>query len=236
MQARLAKGEYYGLGFTLALVLLVLGLGGFWAILGGIGGDGTLRAWDLRVQAAMTAVVSPGLTRWAIHLTSLGGYAGSMACVAAVSLTLLLLRRWWSAFGLFAATFGVGTLLSPLKALFERPRPLYQVVEAAGYSFPSGHALATIVFWGYIAWLIGQSRRRGWLKAPTVLLCIVMALLVGTSRLYLNVHWFSDVLGGWAAGLAWLAAWVLLVRYLDRPIAYTGRSGNVANQSPPAPA
>lgn len=99
-----------------------------------------------------------------------------------------------------------------LKVLVRRPRPQgYRLVEAPGLSFPSGHSMAAMAFYGYGIWLV--QRGAGGLSsnvfAVMALACVILA--VGVSRIYLGVHYASDVLGGFCLALAWLILFVRLV-------------------------
>jgi undecaprenyl-diphosphatase len=107
-----------------------------------------------------------------------------------------------------------GNLLNPLiKSIVERPRPttdIVSVLEQTNHSsFPSGHALGAMVFYGFLAWIAWTSGRR-WLAAG----CAAFILLVGVSRMYLGAHWPSDVAAGYVIGFVWLLAlrWLVPVR------------------------
>lgn len=108
-----------------------------------------------------------------------------------------------------AAILSAWALIAPLKLFFARPRPeALFAVPAQGYGFPSGHALATTVF---AAVLVGLMSRKAAGNRRLFWLILAIPLLVGVSRLYLGVHYLSDVLGGWAAGV--LVAAVFLGAY-----------------------
>jgi len=116
-------------------------------------------------------------------------------------------RRW--ALALPGVMAGAGALQFLAKWAVDRPRP-----NAAPWGYPSGHALIVVVFFGVIAYLIVTSRiRRRWRWTGAVL-CVAMMLAVGWSRLYLDMHWLSDVGGGFAVGLAYLplAIWLVELR------------------------
>ena len=93
--------------------------------------------------------------------------------------------------------------------------PIWGRLTTTNDSFPSGHALQAIVFWGLIAALVLEGtpspRARPWIVAATALVVVI----VGYTRVYLGHHWPSDVLGGWLAGWAWLGALLVLHRRLD---------------------
>jgi undecaprenyl-diphosphatase len=92
-----------------------------------------------------------------------------------------------------------------LKRVFKRPRPSYQhLVSIGGYSFPSGHAAVSLTFYGYLIYLVYKSNYSNRIKIPIIVLLIFLILLIGYSRVYLNVHYFSDVLAGFMASLIFL--------------------------------
>ena len=127
--------------------------------------------------------------------------ASSMVFVALSLVGLLVL--------IYGIKFGVG-----------RPRPeLAQLVEVAGYSFPSAHAAFSMGFYTFCAFYLSERHRSLWLT-----LAIILALLIGISRIILGVHYLSDVLAGWALGIGWLLILLLFFRrwFGDGP-AYTGK-------------
>lgn len=134
-----------------------------------------------------------------------GGTVARLVLLAVAIIWLLIGRRRRDALWLTATVLG-GTLLNlALKQLFAAPRPdlLPHLDIVQTYSFPSGHAAGNLIFFGAIA-MLGRSRT-GWVIAT---LCIA---LIGVSRIWLGVHWPSDVLAGWVEGIGWLlfcAAWL----------------------------
>jgi membrane-associated phospholipid phosphatase len=116
-------------------------------------------------------------------------------------------RRAWLEMVVWIAAFGGGELLNlGLKAWFARPRPTFTdpIIVANFFSFPSGHAMMSIIGYGmltYFALLRVQSR---WVRFAVVLVATILIILIGYSRLYLGVHFFSDVAAGFAAGGLWL--------------------------------
>ena len=103
-------------------------------------------------------------------------------------------------------------LMFCLKFIFHRDRPLTPLLEAAkGYSFPSGHALMSITFYGLLIFLVWQNEKMHWLKWMLTILLVLLIIFIGISRVYLRVHYASDVLAGFCVGLMWLllSLWVL---------------------------
>jgi membrane-associated phospholipid phosphatase len=119
--------------------------------------------------------------------------------------------RWALALPLVMA--GTGALQFLAKWAVDRPRP-----NAAPWGFPSGHALSVLVFFGVIAYLVWTSRTRRCWRCAVAGLCVTTVLVVGFSRLYLDMHWLSDVGGGYAVGLAYLLLAIWLVERIPVPL------------------
>lgn len=108
------------------------------------------------------------------------------------------LRRY--AIELLVSMGGGFALNQLLKAVFHRPRPSTALLHQYGLSFPSGHAMMSMAFYGCLAWLAVQHGRRWGVAGALVVFC----LLIGLTRVYLHVHYPTDVVAGFAAGTAWL--------------------------------
>ncbi|RXZ76637.1 phosphatase PAP2 family protein [Paenibacillaceae bacterium] len=107
---------------------------------------------------------------------------------------------------LAAALPGAWLLNTVLKTLFKRARPeVEHLVSAAGYSFPSGHAMVSICFYGMLGWLIWHNTgRRPYVNGIVIAVTLLLIVMIGVSRVYLGVHFTSDIVGGYAAGGIWL--------------------------------
>jgi len=104
---------------------------------------------------------------------------------------------------LYADLLPAYALMLALKGLFGRPRPSGETLTAAyGYSFPSGHAMMSVALYGFLILLLCAKRHKHRKLWVTALLLLIF--LIGISRVYLNVHYATDVLGGWFFGLVWL--------------------------------
>ncbi len=114
----------------------------------------------------------------------------------------LLHRRGFERYAIeLLASMGGGFALNQLlKAVFHRPRPSTALLHQYGLSFPSGHAMMSMAFYGCLAWLAVQYGRRWGVAGALVVFC----LLIGLTRVYLHVHYPTDVVAGFAAGTAWL--------------------------------
>ncbi len=119
-------------------------------------------------------------------------------------------KRWGQLRFLFISVGGAALLNLILKNVFLRPRPDFPgaYLQDTGFSFPSGHAMISIVFYGAVAYLLFIALKSWRYKVLSVLVMVIIAAMVGFSRLYLGVHYLSDILGGWSAGGLWLVVCV----------------------------
>lgn len=159
-------------------------------------------------------------------ITALGSVTVLTLVVSGTIGYLLLARRARTALFLLVSV-GSGALVSfLLKAAYRRPRPELVPPQAYAYSasFPSGHAMMSAVVYLTLAVLLAQTTARRRVTGYFLTVAIVLTLLVGVSRVYLGVHWPTDVLAGWAIGAVWALLAGQVVRHLqDRDILRLGR-------------
>jgi membrane-associated phospholipid phosphatase len=143
-----------------------------------------------------------------VAITRVGNPVGMGALVATVLAVLMTRRRFrWAAY--LAITSLGGVLLNQLLKfhyLRQRPDLKAAVLDAMGYSFPSGHAMSGTIILGALAYLAARSIREWKNKSAALAALATIALAIGISRVYLGVHWTSDVGAGFAAGLLWVTA------------------------------
>lgn len=178
------------------------------------------QAFDQAVLAAVRPYAAdPGrpwgpwwLQEAAADLTSLGGIS-VLVLFALIALGFLfIMKKRLSALLLIVSLAGGVALSEGLKALFERQRPpaAYQAVETLNASFPSGHALLATVFYLTLGVMLTRAFPRKRLKAYVLGCAVVIALLIGLTRIYLGAHWASDVFAGWSVGAAWsMVLWLV---------------------------
>lgn len=187
---------------------------------------------DLAMQAIMRGLGGTAAIRVVSVAAHVGGMPGTFALAAVVGALLLLARQWRQGLGLVGLVLAIGTVLRVVKPIIARERPFGALIVEPGYSFPSGHALATAALWGYLAWLVSNAMPdRRWRRAVYVLASVV-PLVTGLGRLLLNVHWLTDVIAGWSIG-AGLALLTVAVVGRARVIR---RSNDVEPGSPLTPA
>lgn len=104
-----------------------------------------------------------------------------------------------------------------LKNIVERPRPIgYRLIDETGYSFPSGHSMISTAFYGLIIYLIWKNVRNTKLKYISCILLALLILLIGISRIYLGVHYASDVIGGFTISIAYLIIFTSTFKTIDK--------------------
>jgi len=204
----LSPEGYLGLHLVIGFVVALLAGWIFGGIANWVFESAATRAADRYAQQVAAAWRSPGLTAF-MRLMSLLGKGWVTALISVVVAGALLRAHSHRRLYAFAATVIGGLLLNPaLKAVFRRARPSGIVVlwSSHGYSFPSGHAMGAVLLFGSLAYVVYfsiEGHRR--LRLLAVTLCVLMILSIGVSRVYLGVHYLSDVLAGFAAGLCWVA-------------------------------
>lgn len=187
--------------------------------------EGETHAFD---RAILLALRTPGSAgdpigpAWFEHavgdLTSLGGYAILTLLVVGVCAYLLAMGKRGNALLIVGAVVSGALLSESLKMGFARPRPdlVPHLVVAESGSFPSGHAMLSAVTYLTIGVLLARIHEQRRVKSLVLGFAIALTLLVGASRVYLGVHWPTDVLAGWSLGAAWAALWWLLAWWLQR--------------------
>ena len=164
---------------------------------------------DVPVLSGARALRSPALDWFAATVAYVFGPIGMPLLAVGAMLLLALKRRSWTPVILVAAA-GVGSLLMTIagKDIIDRHRPLLsQAIPPYEYSpsFPSGHTLNATVIAGVVAYLLVLRQRTLIARTATIASALVIALVVGLTRIVLAAHWFTDVLAGWLLGGAWLA-------------------------------
>lgn len=210
--------------FLLALLFIAAALWGFVHLADGVSeGEG---AWlDTRIMLLLREPGDParplggeraeGVVR---DVTALGGWTLATLITAAIVGWLLLAGRGRQALFVAVAVLGAALLAQALKGVVERPRPdlVPHGVAVFTYSFPSGHATHAAATYLTLSALLARFQPRRRLKIYTIALGVLVTLAVGLSRIYLGVHWPSDVLAGWTLGSCWATVCWSVAYFLQR--------------------
>ncbi|MGH7526103.1 MAG: phosphatase PAP2 family protein [Gemmatimonadales bacterium] len=217
MEPKAATERLVGAALVMGL-LAAVGASVLFTWLGGEVLAGDTEALDLRLRVALHQVASPGLTqvmRWASLL-------GSPWLLVPLGLVLaaLFAGRGWRRGALMVVVMMAGSLIldNSLKRLYGRvrPEPFFDYPLPTSFSFPSGHALLAVCFFGGLAVLLAPRLRSPPLRVAVWLIALGLIALIGVSRVYLGVHYPSDVLGGYAAGTVWVTSVALGDRLAGR--------------------
>ncbi|MBS7704273.1 phosphatase PAP2 family protein [Chelatococcus asaccharovorans] len=228
----MSKGLMREVGLVAALLVAAGGILGFLAVAEDMR-EGELQAFDTGILLALRNpqdLADPIGPQWLEigmrDITSLGSIP-VLALIVAVVIGYLVLARKPGVALLVAISVGGGLLLGHLlKLRFERPRPdlVAHLVDIHSLSFPSSHAMLSAVTYLTIGALLTRVERRRIVRLYILVVAVGLTLLVGLSRIYLGVHWPSDVLAGWCAGAAWaMGCWVVLALAQGRWV--RGRDG-----------
>jgi len=129
---------------------------------------------------------------------------------------LLVKKQTWFSIRVITIAISSLVLMLLLKQLFQRRRPLSPLLKAAkGLSFPSGHAIMAVTFYGLLIYILQHSITIDWLKWVATILVFVLIILIGFSRVYLRVHYASDVAAGFIIGLLWLLISLAVLKWLE---------------------
>lgn len=208
-----------------SLILLSISIGAVWMLaeLTDEVVEGSTRDLDrdvlllLRTPGDLSDPIGPWwLEEMGRDITALGGVAVLTITTLIVSLFFLLLRRWSSALYMMI-TVGGGILISSFaKDFFGRPRPDLVPHESIVHtaSFPSGHSMMAAIVYLTLGVLIARVQPKFILKLYVMIVATVLTLCVGISRIYMGVHWPTDVAAGWLAGGAWAMICLIVARIL----------------------
>ena len=167
--------------------------------------EGEFKAFDNGILLRAAKIRTASLTSAAIDVTALGSSALVILLSGFALLALLAMRDRRGAFQLLLASAGAGILTLVTKNMIERVRPadVNQLIVVSGFSYPSGHSVSTSALYLTIAIIGCRYVQRASARATMVLAAIVVSVLVAASRVYLGVHYATDVLSGLSLGVAW---------------------------------
>lgn len=195
----------------IALVIVVGGINIFIELTDTLTTD-KLAAFDHRITNYVLSYRTPPLTQYFLTMTYLGDVYGYLiVLVIYLIVSLAIFKRW----KYVAQTFLVLILATVsnmiLKKFVDRARPgIEHMVSVETLSYPSGHAMSAMAFYGFLIFLFYKFKINGLLKLAIITLLIILILSIGISRIYLGVHFPSDIVGGYIAGFIWVVFCVLI--------------------------
>lgn len=176
------------------------------------------RGFDLGIMSAIHRQASPALNHLMFAFTDIGSAGPVFALLAACLAWLLLTHHRRDAIGLASTVIGALILNQALKVWFQRQRPTvpWALAHERSFSFPSGHAMMGMVVFGMLAYLLYRHLHSRLACVLDILIAAIAIVGIGLSRVYLGVHYPTDILGGWIGGGVWLLAAILSLEALHR--------------------
>ncbi|WP_251551814.1 phosphatase PAP2 family protein [Neobacillus muris] len=199
---------------TIAFVLSVVCLIGFSLLALQISGNSLLH-----FDRQMISFIQGFETPWLTSLMKFFSFIGSvpvviLLCLLCMYILYKLLHHYSELLLFISVAIGSAVLNLMLKLIFHRARPdLHQLVEISGYSFPSGHAMNAFTVYGIFAFLMWRHLYTKWGRIWLIIASTWMILLIGLSRIYLGVHYPTDIIGGYLASGVWVTAAILFFQY-----------------------
>ena len=179
--------------------------------------DKEFALFDVLVIGLLENAASGPLDTIMFVFTEMGSvwFLTTMSVIVVAVLALKMKDKWGVLF--FVIAVGGGALLTTLlKNIFDRERPAVKAeIDAVGYSFPSGHSMGSLIFYGFVIFLVIRTRQKPWIQGVSVIILATLIVLIGISRIYLGAHFPSDVLAGYIAGTIWLVLSVIALEWIQ---------------------
>jgi undecaprenyl-diphosphatase len=206
IRKRFSRDERYGLHVTIGALLTLIFMWLFFDVFEEMAGEEEIVHTDMKVLLLLRTFRSPGWNKIMIFFTTLGDWQVIGVGLVCSFLFLLFLNRRYQAASLFLSVMAGSLFISLLKIAVQRPRPPVAdaLLQEQTFSFPSGHSFIGFTFYGIILYFLFKALPQGFLRFILTVLGGCIILLVGFSRMFIGVHWPSDVLAGYASGAAWL--------------------------------
>ena len=168
--------------------------------------ENELLHFDMTIIQSVQSSINDLSTKVLTFITDFGSVKGNIFMVIVISILLLMKRRFISVLFLVITTLSGGYVNHFLKWIFQRERPtLNPLVQENGFSFPSGHSMSSFILYGALMIITTRITKNWPIRLAVYAICIFMIFTIGYSRIYLGVHFPSDVIAGYVAGCAWLA-------------------------------
>ncbi len=220
LRKRFDREERYGLHVTIGALLTLFFMWLFFDVFEDLIGQESLIHSDLLILQTIVSFRRPILNEIMLFFTTLGNWQVIAMGLFLCSVYFFMEKRWHHLVALLVSVSGGSIFVHLLKQFVQRSRPPYlgALIYERTFSFPSGHSFVAFSFYGLLGYYIFLAVRRNRYRLLITGLGGVVVLLVGFSRIYLGVHWPSDVLAGYASGAAWLTVHITaLESYPNRP-------------------
>lgn len=202
--------------FTISLLLVVGGINLFIELTDELKTE-ALSKYDQQITDYIISFRTPALTNFFIFVTKVGDFYGYLVVlIGSVLVSIFIFKKWKYVFQITLVLLlsSVSNLI--LKRFIDRARPgIEHLVSVETLSYPSGHAMSAMAFYGFIMYLFYRFKINLFLKITMMLFLFLLILSIGISRIYLGVHFPSDIAGGFIAGFIWVAFCVILFDLIE---------------------
>ena len=197
---------------NLKWVVLFICLVGFLALAEDVFNKEIMQGDIIGYKIISTFLISDFVTPIAKFITNFGG--AIFLSIATVML-FLFIKNKKIGLSIISNIVIIAVLNQLLKRILQRPRPTeFRIVEETGYSFPSGHSMVSMAFYGYLIYLIYRYIKNKYVKWTLITILSILICLIGISRIYLGVHYTSDVLGGFLLSISYLVIYISSIKKL----------------------
>ena len=206
----------YYLLIVFAFIIFIIGINFFVELTESISGT-SLKSYDRAVTDFIISFRTPELNIFFQYLTEVGDLYGYLILAAVFTLVFYLkFKNWRFVLEMIFVLLVSGLANVSLKQVINRARPeAVHLVSVETLSYPSGHAMSAMAFYGFLIYLFYTLKLKSWIKFVSIFLCCSIILGIGVSRIYLGVHFPSDVVGGFVAGFIWVIFCVVLFHIID---------------------
>jgi len=215
LSRRFQLQHFYGLPLTLLFLAMGYILALFTGLVEDVVTSDSIVTMDYFVSQQMNMLDRPSLVNFFIFITSFGSTAISCLIVILVCVICWIIRQPYILIGLLISTIGSSIFTFLSKLLFHRVRPVDALLLEQSYSFPSGHATIAVALYGFLAYLTIRFSSNFTRQVRIFFTMFLFAVLLGLSRMVLNEHYLSDVLGGFLVGILWLIISISLTEWLS---------------------
>jgi len=199
-----------------ALIIVIAGINLFVDLTETLHTD-ALASYDSKITEFVISFRTPNLNKILQFITEVGDFKGYLVIAILCTIIFYLkFRNWRFVLEMVFVSIVAGLSNVALKQVINRARPdAEHLVSVATLSYPSGHAMSAMAFYGFLIYLVYNFKLKLWLKFSLILLFIFLILAIGFSRIYLGVHYPSDVAGGYIAGFIWVIFCIVLFHIID---------------------
>lgn len=194
---------------NLKWIILFICLIGFLALAEDVFNKEIMNGDIIGYKMISTFLISDFATPIAKFITNFGG---AIFIIVLTALLVIAIKNKKIGLSIFTNLVIITVLNQSLKRILQRPRPTeYRIIQEIGYSFPSGHSMISMAFYGYLIYLIYRYVKNKYIKWISISLLSILICLIGISRIYLGVHYTSDVLGGFLISISYLVIYISAV-------------------------